>query len=764
MRPRMSTSGGARVGPAPCMEDDTGVSAAPKGPGRLASGPEGLAQRSRGADAQYGRHARMPQFPNFGLRETAGAREPHEATPAPGQRLDRSLPITSLPRQADARIPAWIASMPVGVEARAEPPARAGAGTGMPAAATLRAGEPPMPQPEPMGSLPRFPSSGPTPLHALLQHRDSSSSDISADSFSSLDVSSDSDPGELAAALPDPDRHSARRRTPLLLQGEAVALRLPPRAEQPSRLDAMQSATTRFLHALHLPQAGSALANASITSELGAKGRRLLRPLQLAMDAGATLLQASSGWLRRPRMSSEALQQVLLGEGVDLSRPEFQNLAHEHAVDYGRHAATMLDTALPTVHAILKLGGAGTAMTFGLGRNAGLAAGDALGRAQSNLDQARGFVNGPELAARTLPSDTAFKMMGTGVQQWLLGSITGAFGNLAGQYLASPLVNLVPRQFRPIDLRAVLPDETVALMNQLEPGAGDRLRSQVQDAQHEVDALNSNSNVRLGQIAFDSITAASFTIRGGLPLGVAGQVSAGLAVSASAGMVIGAVMAARRSVASHEVPDLQALREAAETHAAHPGSDGSAALAKVRTNAVPLFFPCQTARADGPEAPRDIETGHGAEVANANPAERSRLAGMRDAARRAVQQVASPLVAVGQAWSQSLSSSPLIEPAPRDAAGTLTAGRVLATASNVAASVANRAGEMAKATLTTSTMATGSAMLASSIHGPAREFVLAIGNAVGIHAAIKPWFNAVTTAIPQGDARIRALRDAVVNG
>ena len=228
-------------------------------------------------------------------------------------------------------------------------------------------------------------------------------------------------------------------------------------------------------------------------------------------------------------------------------------------------------------------------------------------------------------------------------------------------------------------------------------------------------------------------------------------------------VVIGAVMASRQSVAVHPVPDLPALREAAAAHAANPGSDGAAALAQVGTNAVPLFFPKQTVAAAGPQAPGDIETGHGEPVANADAAQRGRLASMRDTAQWAVQQAARPLVAVGQAWGKSLGASPLIEPAAPGTDGAITTGRVLETASNVAASVVNRAGEMAKATLTTQAWSTASAMLASTTDGPARQFILAMGNAVGIHAAIKPWFDSLITEIPQGDKKIEAHRAQVAS-
>lgn len=529
-----------------------------------------------------------------------------------------------------------------------------------------------------------------------------------------------------------------------------------------SRREALISATHQALQQVRLPQAKQALADDSLTREIGATVRTALAPVRLAAQTAKTLTHAGASWWNRPRQSSEALQWALQSQDVDLSQQRFQADAHMRAVDYGKHAATVIETALPLTHSILKIGVAGTAAAFGVSRGSGLAAGDALGRLERGATQAAGVRAGPEPAAAALPSSAAFNALGSGAQQWLLGSAAGAVGNMAGQYLAAPLVNMIPRQFAPIDLRAVLPDETVSLMNQLQPGAGDSLRQQVQEAQRDVASINSASNVRLGQIAFDAITAARFAAQGGLPLGVAGQVGIGLAVSSSAGMAIGSVMATRQSVATHEIPDLHALRQAAVTHNATPDSDGAAVLAGVDKNAVPLFFPKQTTQAREQPQPRDIETGHGGPVATADAPQRGRLATMRDTAQWAVHQAARPLVAVKQAWSQSLGASPLIDPAAPGTSG-ITPRRVLTTTSNVAASVVNRAGEMAKATLTTSLLSTGSAMLASTTTGPARRAILALGNAVGIHAAIKPWFNSLVTEIPQGDARIQAHRRQVVS-
>jgi hypothetical protein len=548
------------------------------------------------------------------------------------------------------------------------------------------------------------------------------------------------------------------------------------RASMRSRRQLLLDAVTRTAHGTvdaasqvarkaRLPEAKEAVAHSSIVRAIGTTVNTLMAPVRLAGQTTSTLVQAGNSWWNKPRQSSEALQHALQGDGVDLSDRHHQGLAHAHAVDYGKCAATVLDTALPGLHKVLGVGVAGTVLTFGAGRNAGHVAGDALGRLERGAPPAGGGLAGPEPPAQALSSGTVVQFAGTGVQQWLLGSATGAVGNMTGQYLVAPLVNLISRQFQAIDPRAVLPDETVDLMNRLQPKSGDALREQVRHAQRDVASIDSPGNVRLGQFAFDTFTAARFAAYSGLRLGAGGQMAAGLAVSTTAGMLMGAVMATRQSTAKLEVPDIEALRLAVAAHEAQPGSDGAAALAAVATHPVPLFFPRKMAPA-APARPRgDIETGDGEPPAatNADAAQRGRLAHMADTARWAVQQAARPLVTVGQVWGQSLRASPLLEPAAPGTDGAITAGRVAATASNVGASLWNRGTEMAKATMTTSLMGTLSAILASTTEGPARRIILALGNGVGIHAAVKPWFDALASNIPQGDQAIREHRLGLAN-
>jgi hypothetical protein len=242
-------------------------------------------------------------------------------------------------------------------------------------------------------------------------------------------------------------------------------------------------------------------------------------------------------------------------------------------------------------------------------------------------------------------------------------------------------------------------------------------------------------------------------------------------MSAGAGMGIGAVMATRQATTTLEIPDLEGLFAAVETLKNDP-DNGEAALAAVRKNAVPLFYAkhAPTAPADPAPPPNDIETGN--PVTTADAPQRGRLATLASSTLDAVKWgtqtlvtqtlVTQPLAVVGQAWAGSLSASPLIEPALPGTDEGLSARRVLGTASNVAASGLNRAQEMAAATAMTSLLSTGAAVLSAGTDGPARRVALAVLNSVGIQFAIEPWFNALTTHIPNFDKGVAAHRAEVV--
>lgn len=523
-----------------------------------------------------------------------------------------------------------------------------------------------------------------------------------------------------------------------------------------SRAAAAADGVAGMARRVGLPQAAAAVRASSVTQALGGLASAVVTPAaSLVVDVVATGIKGVKQ-ARQSSASSQPLQAALRG---NLAEAGAQMGAHEQAAAYGQHSAQMLDRVLPFVLSVARIGVAGTSMAFGLGRNSGLAAGDALGRAERGAAQSGSFISGSAAPAAILSSQAAGQSVATGVQQWLLGSATGAVGNLAGQFLVAPLLNLIPRQFNPIDARAVVPDEIVDLMNQLKPGSGSELRDKVKATQGEISNISSESNVQLGQFSFDAVTAGRFAIQGATPLGASGQVAVGLAVSATAGAAIGAVMAIRQSVTTVDIPKIADLREAV---AAAP-ADGAAALAQVPTNAVPLYFAKHmgaAAPAPGGEVPHDIETGHAA--AAANESQRSRMSQTLDTIKNGVIDFAS---GAGGAVKQGFVTSALNEPRPTTpgAEGASAAGRALATASNVAASGVRRFGQMAASTVVTSSMSTVSNMLASATEGPAQRAVLALGNAVGIHTAIKPWFDALARDIPAGDNTMRAQRQESVN-
>jgi len=524
----------------------------------------------------------------------------------------------------------------------------------------------------------------------------------------------------------------------------------------PSRVTAFAEGAASMARRVGLPQVTAAVLDSSTAQALGGLASAVVKPVaSLAVDVVATgikgVKQAS-----QPSASSQPLQTALSG---NLAEANAQMGAHEQAVEYGKHSAQMLDRVLPFVLQVARIGVAGTSMAFGLGRNSGLAAGDAAGRDQRGAEQAGGFLSGSTAPATTLSLQSMGQSALAGAAQWALGSVTGAVGNLAGQFLVAPVLNLMPRQFNPIDARAVVPDETVTLMNQLKPGSGNELRDQVKANQGEISNISSKSNVLLGQISFDAVTAGRFAIQGATPLGVAGQVTVGLAVSATAGAAIGAVMGVRQSVATMDIPKIDDLRAAV----ASGPVDGAAALAQVSTNAVPLFF-AKHMGAAAPTQGGDIETGHAAVATSAE--QRSRMAEIRDTLKNVGSGLANVVTVPASAVKQAFVASPLYEPLPTTpgAETASTASRIKHTVDNVVGSGVLRAKEMAYSTMATNAASTVSTMLASTIASPAGQRVaLALGSSVGIHTAIKPWFDALASDIPAGDNAMKAKRQESVN-
>jgi hypothetical protein len=191
---------------------------------------------------------------------------------------------------------------------------------------------------------------------------------------------------------------------------------------------------------------------------------------------------------------------------------------------------------------------------------------------------------------------------------------------------------------------------------------------------------------------------------------------AGTAVSVAAGACIGATIALNSSLANVAVPDLVELRAAAQ----NPDGGGAGALSALERHPVPLFY---------------------------------------------AKQMPAPA---------SLFKNPVAEPAPSreallgDAQGPLPAQAPsrLANVANGVASALIRAAAMLKATVGTGIIAAMTPAFARSVAGgdPQTEtLVRATAAAIGIHTAIKPWFNELAGGIAGREAALVAARQSAVD-
>ena len=542
-----------------------------------------------------------------------------------------------------------------------------------------------------------------------------------------------------------------------------------------SGLESAGDAASQLAGRISLPQVAEAAVNTSLTHTTGSKIKDAVMPTLSTVGAVIkTGVKAVKQFSQKP-VSSQPLQNALRAE-LDPAKlaPEDrgqagdnQIKAHQEAIKYGQGSAQWMDRLQPLATSIMRVGVAGTSMAFGVGRNAGLAAGDAVARAEQGRPQSGAVFDNSAAAPGAAPSGppSLKSMVVSTVTQLFMGSTAGATGNLLGQTVVAPVINLMPRQFAPIDDKAVVPDQVVKDMNTLLPGSGDQLRASVKVQQAEITNISSDSNVTLGQVAFDAVTAARAAALGTTPLGVAGQVGFGLGVSATAGGVIGAVMGVRQSVATVKVPDAQQL----SALVASGRADGAQALQDLmkKGNEVPLFFAKHmnaTAPAPSTSTPStsaaagDIESG-GPATTQAPPLSTAAKAGQVVSAVASV--VTTPLNAIGAAFK----AGPLMDPQPtvEGAPPRSTLSVAGHTLSNIGASVLNRAGEMVKATTALGVISTVTAAVARPLAEADQRVAMAIGGAIGIHTAIKPWFDSSAKDIPAGDAKIKTNRLEVVN-
>ncbi len=542
-----------------------------------------------------------------------------------------------------------------------------------------------------------------------------------------------------------------------------------------SGLESAGDAASQLAGRVGLPQVAEAAVNTSVTHTAGSKIKAAVMPTLSTVGAVIkTGVKAVKQFSQKP-VSSQPLQNALRAE-LDPAKlaPEDrgqagdnQIKAHQEAIKYGQGSAQWMDRLQPLATSIMRVGLAGTSMAFGVGRNSGLAAGDAAARAEQGRPQSGAVYDNSAPAPGAAPSGppSLKSMVVSTVTQLFMGSTAGATGNLLGQTVVAPVINLMPRQFAPIDDKAVVPDQIVKDMNTLLPESGDQLRASVKTQQAEITNISSDSNVTLGQVAFDAVTAARAAALGTTPLGVAGQVGFGLGVSATAGGVIGAVMGVRQSVATVKVPDAAQL----SALVASGRTDGAQALQDLmkKGNEVPLFFAKHmnaTAPAPSTSTPStsaaagDIESGRPA-TTQAPPLSTAAKACQVVSAVASV--VTTPLNAIGAAFK----AGPLMDPQPtvEGAPSRSTLSVAGHTLSNIGASVLNRAGEMVKATTALGVISTVTAAVARPLAEADQRVAMAIGGAIGIHTAIKPWFDSSAKDIPAGDAKIKTNRLEVVN-
>lgn len=280
--------------------------------------------------------------------------------------------------------------------------------------------------------------------------------------------------------------------------------------------------------------------------------------------------------------------------------------------------------------------------------------------------------------------------------------------------LATPLLDLIARQFGRIDARMVVPQEKVDLMNRIDAGAGEALRRQVEQAQAETGDRHSAASLRMHPAALDAV-AVPPPIHPGAPATLE-------LTQLPAASTIGTAMVLRHSAAT-EAGALQLQAEqapAADAHVMHEMYE----LAGLSAEPVPLFY------ASGAGT-----TGACAAVADA--AQRERLGGMLTA----VEQEMRALAGLARALQRPLARLGGAGPARRAEVP------VLATLCDVVAVGLHRDDLAADRPPAALCVPGAQACVAES---PARLALLTMGHAVDVHAAATPWL--LPSSSPAGHA------------
>ena len=310
--------------------------------------------------------------------------------------------------------------------------------------------------------------------------------------------------------------------------------------------------------------------------------------------------------------------------------------------------------------------------------------------------------------------------------QWLSSALGGAVGNVAGQTLVAPLVDMMPRQFRPVDPAALVPDRMVTKMNRIRPGWGNEMRRAIQQQQSEVQRLNSDTNIHFAEKAFSVATGVRMLVqRPGPAPTLPTTLALNSVASAAAGGSVGLNMGVNMAKANIRIPRMETLERLLAGK--HSPDQETSAMADAQT--APLFY------------------------AHHTPPDERR----------------SPTDAIAHAWHQSNLREPAPRPQhPNDPIGFPSWGAGLKNAGadlrNVGKSVAFRGQYLMQATTVPTAVSAVQPFIAAGL--PNENAVRMSGMAlpaVAIYAVIRPWFNALVGSIPAHDSAMRARRQQIVD-
>ncbi len=428
-----------------------------------------------------------------------------------------------------------------------------------------------------------------------------------------------------------------------------------------------------------------------------------LRPTNLGLrqewKLGKAVAEPKSRALKADRLDAARghLQQELARLQKTPLDPQRQDAAHA-ALTQQRGGSD--DHAAPIIHQALQVSVAGSIPTFGVGRCLGVHYGSKL------------VPPSPPLSLKTLQRAGA---------QCVFGGIGGGVGNLLGKTLIAPVVDTLPRQFRPVDPAAVLPDRMVAKMNRIRSGWGDEARADIVRQQKEVLHLSSDTNVHCAETAFGVATAARLLAQ---PSGFKTTLPKSLAISSAvaglAGAAVGVHMGSNMARAVVRVPRQETLDGIAVSDA-HPRHEK---MIMHSAGAVPLFYVRET-----PQTERH-----------------------------------SPLQAITDRWHHDN----LRDPVPtgqhsgdRKLFADWRAGMhgTALDVRNLGLRVASRSEHMMRATAAPAALGAVQSLVEASLPGSA--YAKACGvllPVMSVRMMVRPWYEAVVDAIPARDAAMRSTR------